>query len=94
MRHSIGHRPRGSSTERLVMDSVGRLQRPPDSSRYVNLCTSMMSKEYVMTQRVGDRDKVNYSFRPYAFTILSNSQSKCQKVIEYIYVDDENTLEG
>jgi hypothetical protein len=54
----------------------------------------MMSKEYVMTQRVGDRDKVNYSFRPYAFTILSNSQSKCQKVIEYIYVDDENTLEG
>lgn len=93
MRRSTGHRPKGSSTERLVMDSAGRLRRPPDSSRYVNLCI-LMSKEYVMTQRVGDRDKVNYSFRPYAFTILSNSQSKCQKVIEYIYVDDENTLEG
>ena len=93
MKRSTGHRPKGSSTERLVTDSAERLRRPPDSSRYVNLSMSM-SKEYVMTQRVGDRDKVNYSFRPYAFTILSNSQSKCQKVIEYIYVDDENTLEG
>lgn len=42
MKHSTGHRPKGSSTERLVMDSVERLRRLPDSSRYVNLCILMM----------------------------------------------------
>ena len=33
-----------------------------------------------------DRDKVAYSIKPYAFTLLSNGQSKCQKVIE---IEDE-----
>lgn len=44
-------------------------------------------KDYLMTRRVGDRDKVSYSIKPYAFTLLSNDQSKCQKVIE---IEDED----
>ena len=47
----------------------------------------MCMKEFLMIQRVGDRDKVAYSIKPYAFTLLSNDQSKCQKVIE---VEDED----
>lgn len=42
-------------------------------------------KKFLMIQRVGDRDKVAYSIKPYAFTLLSNDQSKCQKVIEIEY---------
>lgn len=38
-----------------------------------------------MMERVGDRDKIAYSIQPYAFAILANSQSKCQKVIEIVY---------
>lgn len=45
----------------------------------------MCMKEFLMVQRVGDRDKVAYSIKPYAFTLLSNDQSKCQKVIEIEY---------
>ena len=40
-------------------------------------------KIYRMIQKVGDRDKHQMSIKPIAFTILANSQSKCQKVIEY-----------
>lgn len=39
-----------------------------------------------MIQMVGYRDKVAYSIKPYALTLLSNDQSKCQKVIE---IEDE-----
>lgn len=42
-------------------------------------------KEYLMTERVGDRDKVAYSIKPIAFALLAGSQSKCQKVIEIVY---------
>lgn len=42
-------------------------------------------KEYLMTERVGDRDKVAYSIKPIAFALLAESQSKCQKVIEFVY---------
>ena len=42
-------------------------------------------KQVMMIQRVGDRDKVVYSIKPYAFAILANEQSKCQKVIEIVY---------
>lgn len=40
-----------------------------------------------MIQKVGDRDKSAYSIKPYAFALLANDQSKCQKVIE---IEDEN----
>lgn len=42
-------------------------------------------KEYQMTERVGDRDKVAYSIKSIAFALLAGSQSKCQKVIEIVY---------
>ena len=51
----------------------------------------MCMKEFLMIQRVGDRDKVVYSIKPYAFTLLSNDQSKCQKVIEIEDEDEEYT---
>ena len=42
-----------------------------------------------MTQRVGDRDKVNYSFKRYAFTIPANPMSdRGQLLIEYNYIED------
>lgn len=48
-----------------------------------------MSKDYIMTQRVGDRDKVNYSFKRYAFTIPANPMSdRGQLLIEYNYIED------
>ena len=42
-------------------------------------------KEYQMTERVGDRDKIAYSIKSIAFALLAGSQSKCQKVIEIVY---------
>lgn len=51
-------------------------------------------KVFKMIQRVGDRDKVAYSIKPYAFTILSNAQSKCQYVIEISYEDSESDRAG
>ena len=48
-------------------------------------------KEYTIVQRVGDRDKVAYSFKPYAFTIPSNPMSdRMQMVIELCYEDRES----
>lgn len=48
-----------------------------------------MNREYIITQRVGDRDKVNYSFKTHAFTIPANPMSdRGQMVIEYKYIDD------
>lgn len=50
-------------------------------------------KEYMIFQRVGDRDKVAYSFKPYAFTIAANPMSdRMQKVIEYVYVQTDKDL--
>jgi hypothetical protein len=47
-----------------------------------------MNKDYIITQRVGDRDKVNYSFKEHAFTIPANPMSdRGQMVIEYIYIE-------
>lgn len=46
-------------------------------------------KEYLIIQRVGDRDKTAYSIKDYAFTISSNPMSdRLQKVIELIYERD------
>ena len=43
-------------------------------------------KDYRIIQRVGDRDKISYSVKPYAFTIPTNPMSdRIQKVIEYVY---------
>lgn len=43
-----------------------------------------------MIQRVGDRDKIAFSIKPYAFTIASNPMSdRLQKVIEIKYEDNE-----
>jgi hypothetical protein len=40
-------------------------------------------KEFLMVQRVGDRDKVAYSIKPYAFTIPANPMSdRVQLVLE------------
>ena len=47
-------------------------------------------KDYTIVQRVGDRDKVAYSQKPYAFTIPSNPMSdRVQMVIELCYEDRE-----
>lgn len=47
-------------------------------------------KDYMIFQRVGDRDKVAYSIKPYAFTIPANPMSdRVQKVIEYVYVETD-----
>ena len=44
-----------------------------------------------MLQKVGDRDKDNYSIKKYAFTIPSNPMSdRIQKVIEIVYEGDCN----
>lgn len=46
-------------------------------------------KEFLIIQRVGDRDKEAYSIKPYAFTIPSNPMSdRIQKVIEICYERD------
>ena len=46
-------------------------------------------KDYLITQRVGDRDKVCYSVKPYAFTIPANPMSdRIQSVIEIVYEDN------
>ena len=46
--------------------------------------------EYIITQRVGDRDKVNYSFKTHAFTIPANPMSdRGQMVIEYKYIEED-----
>ena len=46
--------------------------------------------ESLMIQRVGDRDKIAFSIKPYAFTIASNPMSdRLQKVIEIKYEDNE-----
>lgn len=43
-------------------------------------------KEYLITQRVGDRDKVCYSIKPHAFTIPTNPMSdRIQQVVEIVY---------
>ena len=53
-----------------------------------------MNREYIITQRVGDRDKVKYSFKTYAFTIPANPMSdRGQLLIEYKYIEDgEHTI--
>lgn len=51
-----------------------------------------MRKEFVMIQRVGDRDKVAWSIKPYAFTIPTNPMSdRVQMVIEYEEQEIETT---
>ena len=43
-----------------------------------------MRKDFVMIQKVGDRDKTAFSIKPYAFTIPCNPMSdRVQMVIEY-----------
>ena len=54
---------------------------------WLNMC---LCKDYIIFQRVGDRDKVAYSIKPYAFTIPANPMSdRVQKVIEYVYVEND-----
>ena len=63
-------------------NTVGGRLRDEDSG-------DSLSREYLMWQRVGDRDKVAFSVKPYAFTIASNPMSdRLQKVIEIRYEDN------
>lgn len=48
--------------------------------------------EYKMINRVGDRDKVAWSIKPYAFTIPANPMSdRVQLVLEIDYGDNQPT---
>lgn len=52
-------------------------------------------KDYLITQRVGDRDKVCYSVKPYAFTIPANPMSdRIQSVIEIVYERCDKPTQG
>lgn len=51
-----------------------------------------MSKFFAV-QKVGDRDKNEWSLKDIAFTLCSNAQSKEQKVIE-IYENDREQEAG
>jgi hypothetical protein len=54
----------------------------------------MSRRSRLAIQRVGDRDKVCWSIKEYAFTINANPMSDRKQLILEIYEDDRMCIEG